>query len=329
MNFMNEELVEAIDILRQRPTDQSWFIPVKLNECEIPDRDIGAGETLRDIHWIELDKDWDDGLQRIIKVIRPAIVKDEMVKIPAGEFQMGTDEQEIPELVKWGIQYDFYSDIEKNWFEREIPLHPVHLDEFYIDVYPVTNAQYRKFIEATGHSEPRYWNDKDFNQSKHPVVGVTWYDAMFYAEWAGKRLPTEAEWEKAARGGWEGKRHPEQPDDKRANYGEKIGTPTPVGSYNTNCYGLYDMVGNVWEWCLDEYQSEFYRESPRNNPLAGSADLPDLLINYKNINTSRVSRGGSWRDVSFNLRVARRVEYNLTNSINELGFRCVSPRLPQ
>ena len=232
----------------------------------------------------------------------------EMVLIPAGEFQMGSNDGEGDEK----------------------PAHTVYLNAFYIDVYPVTNAQYRKFIEATKYPEPQYWNDKEFNQPNQPVVGVSWYDAMAYAEWAGKRLPTEAEWEKAARGGLVGKKYPwgdEVPDDKRANfYPSHVRKTTPVGSYLPNGYGLYDMAGNVREWCLDEYQRAFYKRSPKNNPLAGG-NLSELLANYKK--TARVLRGGSWVDNSYGIRVAcrGRTRYPGDRDGNR-GFRCSSRRFP-
>ncbi|MBM3238448.1 NACHT domain-containing protein [Candidatus Poribacteria bacterium] len=249
-----------------------------------------------------------------------------MALIPAGEFQMGSHDGG----------------------NNEKPLHTVYLNAFYIDVYPVTNTQYRKFIEATGHPKPQYWNDESFNQPQQPVVGVTWYDAMAYAEWSGKRLPTEAEWEKAARGGLVGKKYPwgdEEPNDKKANYAENVGKTTPVGSYPPNGYGLYDMAGNVWEWCLDEYKEDFYKTSPQNNPLAGLS-LFELLANYQNIETRRVLRGGRWsseteyvlrggkwiRDSRSSdpncLRVALRNWYlPVSRHVND-GFRCVVPRFP-
>ena len=238
-----------------------------------------------------------------------------MALISAGEFEMG----------------DAFSEGE-SW---ELPVHTVYLDAFYMDKYEVTNAQYQKFMDATGHRAPRHWNDPDHNALDQPVVGVTWDDAAAYAEWAGKRLPTEAEWEKAARGGLIGKRYPwgdEAPDAGdiyRANYNpadnEKSGDydagkraadgyeyNAPVGSFAPNGYGLYDMAGNVWEWCADWYDSSYYATSPFNNPLG-----PDY-------GTNRVMRGGSWLNGLYSLRVATRTSDPPTHTSHSLGFRCVS-----
>ena len=237
---------------------------------------------------------------------------DAMVEIPPGEFLRGSRR------------------------EREKPQRPIFLDAYRIDKYPVTNNQYRQFIEATNHREPAYWNDKGFNQPNQPVVGVSWYDAMAYAEWAEKRLPTEAEWEKAARGGLADKKYPwgdDEPDEKMANYDWYVDKPSPVGSYPPNGYGLYDMAGNIWEWCLDEYQKDFYQKCPKDNPLAGVetqciTSLPELLANYKNIETPRVLRGGSWGDYPNYLRVACRYNNNPDLRLNYIGFRCSSPCFP-
>ncbi|MHC4533474.1 MAG: SUMF1/EgtB/PvdO family nonheme iron enzyme [Planctomycetota bacterium] len=312
-SYMNEELTLAIERLRRIPRDRVWFIPV-LFSGEVPKWRLGAGETLHSLQYVELYKDWDDGIQRIIKVIRPKdnVPKDdvEMVQIPAGEFQMGSNDGR----------------------NDEKPVHTVSVDEFFMDVYPVTNAQYYMFTEGTGYPAPQYWNAKNFNQSNQPVVGVTWFDAMAYAEWSGKRLPTEAEWEKAVRGGLVGKKYPwgnEKPDDKRANFNENVGKTTPVGNYPANSYGLYDMAGNVWEWCLDEYQKNFYKDSPKNNPLAGASNLSELLEDYKNVAPPRVLRGGSWNYNPFDLRVAVRDRFGRGYGSYYLGFRCVSPRFPQ
>ena len=205
----------------------------------------------------------------------------EMVFIPSGEFQMGSSADEIKQV--WKEALEFRRRIMRAKFERfkrskfgavptgrgigptrkslddEIPRHTVYLDAFYIDKYEVTNAKYRKFIEATGHREPKYWNEPKCNQPNQPVIGVSWHDAMVYASWAGKRLPTEAEWECAARGGLAGKRYPwgdSAPDEiKVQRHGRDA---VPVGNHAPNDYGIFDVVGSVLEWCLDEYQEKAY-----------------------------------------------------------------------
>jgi len=220
----------------------------------------------------------------------------EMVLIPAGEFLMGSN--------------DGSSD--------KKPVHTVYLDAFYIDKYEVTNAQYKKFMDATGHKAPNYWNDSRFNDPKQPVVGVSWYDAKAYADWAGKRLPTEAEWEKAARGGLVGKKYPwgDKITHDDANYegtgGKDIWVyPSPVGSFAPNGYGLYDMAGNVLEWCADWYDGNYYKVSPKENPKGPASG------NW------RVFRGGSWFDDVHNLlRVASRDNDVPTGMGDDVGFRC-------
>ena len=178
---------------------------------------------------------------------------------------------------------------------------PSSISSFYMDKYEVTNAQYREFIQATGHREPIYWDNSKYNQSNQPVVGVSWNDAVAYAKWSGKRIPTEKEWEWAARGGLIDKKYPwgdQQPNSSRANYyGANIGKPIAVGSYPANGYGLHDMAGNVLEWCQDWYDRDQY---------------------YK------VLRGGSWADISPILRVADRNNRNPLNRGIYHGFRCVS-----
>ncbi len=223
-----------------------------------------------------------------------------MVLIPAGEFQMGDAFNE-------GRDY-------------ELPVHTVYVDAFYMDVYEVTNARYHKFMDETGHEAPGYWDDPDFNAPDQPVVGVSWHDATAYAEWAGKRLPTEAEWEKAARGGLIGKRYPwgDEITHDDANYrgtgGKDIWAEqtAPVGSFAPNGYGLYDMAGNVWEWCADWYDGNYYSISPERNPMGPGSG------------TYRVLRGGSWRSTPDTLRAAFRTNNDPTATDSHLGFRCVS-----
>ncbi len=247
-----------------------------------------------------------------------------MVPIPAGEFQMGSKEDFIV-----------------------APVHTVYLDEFYIDPYEVTNAQFKAFVDANpewskenipdAYHNGKYlqlWNGNDYPVGKgnHPVVYVSWYAAMAYAKWKGKRLPTEAEWEKAARGGVVGKRFVwgDSRDPSKANYGY-YGTPTrPVGSYLPNGYGLYNMGGNVWELCLDQYDRNFYRRSPKENPIAGVSDIEALMENFTSVHTKRerVSRGGSWNTPG-PAYVSSRGNDTPTNTNSWLGFRCARSTPPQ
>jgi len=245
-----------------------------------------------------------------------------MVLIPAGEFEMG--------------------DAFNEGYDDERPVHTVYLDAFYMDKYEVTNAQFKAFIAAnpqwgknlirSAYHDGEYlkhWNGNDYPAGKgdHPVVYVSWYAAMAYAQWAGKRLPTEAEWEKAARGGLAGKRYPwgDEIDASKANYAYNKGGTVPVGEYAPNGYGLYDMAGNVWEWCLDEYDSSFYAKSPKQNPIAGGS-ISSVVSNFTNVKTVRVLRGGSWGFGSPNgLRAANRFPPHLPqppNTNNHIGFRC-------
>ena len=190
----------------------------------------------------------------------------EMVLIPAGEFLMGTSEARAQGLAGQGGQ-DFFS--------RETPQHRVYQPDFYMDRYPVTNAQYRQFIEAGGYEteaywteagwtrkeqenwqQPRLWDDARFNGDRQPVVGVSWYEALAYARWAGKILPGEAQWEKAA--GWDPaarqkRKYPwgDAWKEDKGNIGNKHEQTTDVGSYpeDQSAYGLLDVAGNVREWC--------------------------------------------------------------------------------
>ena len=228
----------------------------------------------------------------------------EMVLIPAGEFQMGSNDS--------------------NADDDEKPVHTVYVDGFYMDKYEVTVGQYKQFIRATGHRALPNYVSKYSPTDKHPVVGVSWHDAMAYAQWAGKRLPTEAEWEKAARGGLRGKRYPwgNAIDSNKASYGDYAGPAIAVGGkYPPNGYGLYDMAGNVWELCLDEYNKGFYKSSPSRNPISGDS-ISYVINNFTNVNSFRVLRGGSWGDSPENLRVANRFGNSPAVTGSNDGFRC-------
>ena len=261
-------------------------------------------------------------------VTPPTAGLDGMVLIPAGSFEMGSKDKE------------YYLD--------ENPLHTVHLDAFYMDIYEVTNAQFKAFLDAnpgvlkafedfgdTG-TLP-YWSGTDYpaGRADHPVTGVSWTAALAYASWAGKRLPTEAEWEYAARGGLAGKDYPWgntiTPNDANYQNSETSAGTTPVGQYPANGYGLYDMAGNVWEWCLDVYVWDFYAASDNSrNPIAGGESLLEFTTDNRLVHSNRVMRGGSWAHHEGDLRVARRwgsdpwfeeggIGFHLT------GFRCVRP----
>lgn len=237
-----------------------------------------------------------------------------MLLIPTGTFEMGDSFGE-------GLPH-------------ELPVHTVTVNAFYMDVTEVTNAVYKQFLDATGHKAPNFWDDPAFNAPDQPVVGVTWLDAAAYAQWAGKRLPTEAEWEYAARGGQAGMRYPwgNEITHDDANYKGKNGRdiwdgPAPVGSFAKNDYGLYDMGGNVWEWCADEYDAKFYAVSQENNPIAGKL-ITFTNDDFANVNTRRVSRGGSWTSADNKLRIPNRNFLDPQATSETTGFRCVRTPMP-
>ncbi|MDE0017854.1 MAG: formylglycine-generating enzyme family protein [Candidatus Poribacteria bacterium] len=227
---------------------------------------------------------------------------------------------------------------EKDAEPDEKPQHNVHLDAFYMDKYETTNAQYKEFIDANPQWQKnripkkyhdgdylKHWNGNDYPPDKgnHPVVYVSWYAAMAYAEWRGKRLPTEAEWERAARSSW----HWRAINADTANYGENVGDTTPVGMYPLDASGLYDMAGNVWEWCLDEYNPDFYAISPSQNPLAGGT-MENILSDWRNVKTVRVLRGGSWVSNAKFVQVSDRTRFTPKITNKARGFRCVKPVTP-
>jgi formylglycine-generating enzyme len=240
-----------------------------------------------------------------------------MVLVPAGKFSMGS----------------------KDGGEFESPIHQVNLDDFWMDETPVTNASFARFVKETGHQTEAekvgeawgYHNGQyalipnlswqtyaTSDRDNHPVVLVSWHDAFTYAQWAGKRLPTEAEWEKAARGGLEDRIYPwgnQEPNGRQCNFAQTpldIPPTTDVKQFSPNNYGLYDMVGNVWQWCSDWYESDHYQHSLLNQPTGGESG------------THRVRRGASWNVIqSFRLRCANRGAFAPNQVAPNVGFRCV------
>ncbi|MBI3814728.1 MAG: SUMF1/EgtB/PvdO family nonheme iron enzyme [Nitrospinae bacterium] len=226
---------------------------------------------------------------------------EEMVEIPAGSFIMGSEEGEFD----------------------EVPLHKVELDSFYMDRYEITYLQYQRFILYNPHwqkgnyrfdeADDNYlkdWNGTEFSGGKenHPVVHVSWYAAAAYCKWAEKSLPTESQWEYAARGGYEGMKYVwgNSPETYQIRAGTGI---MPVGSYSINGFGLNDMAGNVWEWTADGYG--LYMEEEEKNPKP-------LLNNHQ-----KVIRGGSWKSDMNNLRVSIRRTERPNACREDIGFRCV------
>ena len=260
--------------------------------------------------------------------------KSRMVLIPAATFEMGTDAAEIPKL------QETFKIRRAEIFSNETPRHRVKIDSFYLDKYEVTNADFKKFLDKN----PAWRKDKipaqfhngkylqlwDGNklilkaQANHPVVFVSWYAAVAFCQSQGKRLPTEAEWEFAARGGLLNKTFPwgDEPADKtRANFDQSaIGEAIAVGSYPANGYGLFDMAGNVWEFLADEWQKYPATVEIQVNPIAGG----DFFLNdsFRQIKTRRTIRGGSYGGVPLNMRVTFRDSHLPENATDYIGFRC-------
>lgn len=235
-------------------------------------------------------------------------IPDRMVYVPAGDFIMGSDPDKDP----MADPLD------------ELPQHTVYLDAFFIDKYEVSNADYTKFVDATGHRNSIFWDNPKFNHPDQPVVGVTWGDAVAYAKWVGKRLPTEAEWEKAARG-TDGRIWPwgNEFDPTKCNFDDEgkfdghldgFAMAAPVESFQKgeSPYGVVNMVGNVAEWVSDWFDMDYYFVSPRENPKG-----PE-----NNGMGKKSWRGASWFAGLDHMRCAFREYDDIVASGQIIGFRC-------
>jgi formylglycine-generating enzyme len=254
-----------------------------------------------------------------------------MVHIHGATFFMGIDADQIPRFQKiFGIDTP-------DLFRDEVPKHQITLDSYFIDQFPVTNAQFKKFTDSNPEWQPdhinhnldngnylRHWSDPAAFKEKadHPVVNVNWYAAVAYCHALGKRLPTEAEWEYAARGGrntlfpWG-----DQPTKPMyLNYtGSNIHGTTRVGIYPANGFSLLDMAGNVWNLLADEWKP--YSPGPQKDPVAGGDRFRDGKT-FLQIKTRRVIRGGSYEGSPVNFWVEYRDSHPPNGSQPFVGFRC-------
>jgi len=227
-----------------------------------------------------------------------------MVLVPAGEFPMGSDEGD----------------------DDEQPVHRVVLDHFYLDTFEVTNGRFAKFVAAIQSEPPWGFADQETPvlQAEQPVRWVNWLEAWGYCLWAGKRLPTEAEWEKAARG-TDGRTYPwgnDPPTAAHAVFGLKEGDETGASlgprDQGRSPYGVHDLAGNLYEWVSDWYDEDAYAQPPRRNPRGPGAG------------TVKVQRGGSYINQPYRLRAAFRTKGDPTAHDPHVGFRCAqeAPSLP-
>ncbi len=242
---------------------------------------------------------------------------EEMVKIPAGSFPMGTDSPRAN--------------------AQDRPQHEVFVDDFFIDKYPVTNAEYARFVVATKRRPPLDWDDGVIPDGKylHPVTMVSWYDAQAFCRWEMKRLPYEEEWEKAARG-TDGRRWPwgNKIDPKRLNTYYYVGSTTEVTRYKEGVspYGVFDMAGNVSEWTASDFDPYEGSDAPRDlfvpKVMAESSDPSDrgrgLAEQVEVLGVYKVRRGGSWKSDPFSTSTYHR-NYSMPHyASNFFGFRCAN-----
>jgi formylglycine-generating enzyme required for sulfatase activity len=333
VGFVQNEFREALVAYGERPAGSIYLVPVRLEDCEVPDLEIpGRGLSLRDFHWIDL---WqDDGFDRLVSDLEHALglasrapsvdarrterepllgeaFRDidapwcpEMVVVPAGSLMMGSPIDEV------GRDGD------------EGPLHEVRFaSAFAMGRHPVTFEQYDRFAGATDRELPP---DRGWGRGHRPVFNVSWDDAKAYVKWLRKqtnqayRLPSEAEWEYACRAGTRTRYSwgDDPPTPEQANFGMNLRRTTEVGSYPPNPWGLYDMHGNLWEWCEDCWNPS-YEGAPDDSGAWTSGDC-----------SRRVLRGGSWSSDPEVLRSADRGGDVPVNCSDIAGFRVARTLTP-
>ncbi len=304
--YVQKEIKMGLDVLDEMPEGNIYLIPVRFEACEVPER-------LRSRHWVDLFAP--GGLETLMRALdfepdpRPIQLDPELIHIPAGEFLMGSNPEK-----------------DKGAYPDEQPQHTLHLPDYFIAKTPVTNAQYAAFVEATNHRVPSRWEGgkPPGGKEDHPVVYVNWYDTMAYCQWLAQttgqayRLPSEAEWEKAARG-TDGRIYPWGNEWDRDLYDSAEGGPgdtKPVGAYpgRASPYGVLDMVGNVWEWTLSAYKGYPYDpEDGREDPEARG---------------TRVLRGCAFSNIDWLARCASRDRLNPDLMDDLIGFRlCIAAQV--
>ncbi|TAJ23092.1 MAG: formylglycine-generating enzyme family protein [Nitrospirae bacterium] len=304
-------LIEITEAMKELPNDET-LIRLKAT-CEVELLQPGAKDTI--MKWLKLapqgHAERGKMLALLAKSQQLSATAAEWVLVPAGEFEMGAEGAPAG--------------------PDEAPKHKVTLDAFYIGKYEVTNRQYQAFVKTTGHRPPDNPDGPKYSiwkgttpldgTAELPVINVSWNDAVAYCKWVGGRLPTEAEWEKAARG-TDGRTYPWGNDPvtgNRSNYGIEGVTfwegPTTLAKkdqydFGKSPYGAYEMAGNVWEWVQDWYDENYYKNSPAQNPT-GPAE-----------GKTRVMRGGSWRDQPDIVRAANRNKHLPDERRTYIGIRC-------
>jgi formylglycine-generating enzyme required for sulfatase activity len=254
-------------------------------------------------------------------------VPEGMVLIPSGEFTMGTDAVDKK-------NHALSVGLTKPWFADESPERRVDTQSFYIDKYEVTNRQYYIFCQATDHMPPRFWGGQKYPEGKGdlPVTNVTFYDAAAFAEWAGKRLPTETEWEKAARGPignifpWGNNFNWDAANISHTSR-KKIGHQLkPVGSFpeGVSSYGVHDMIGNAWEWVWD-----YYLPYPNNEYQSKDFGKKYIVVRgLSYLGVGHFPKKSYKKVVALKARASYREKLNPFSRKKDVGFRCAKDKAP-